>query len=48
MKLSIKYPKYAPKISLKVKNSFIINLRIYRNLLEILQSLIKLISNIKH
>ena len=47
MKLNIKYLKYAPKISLKAKNSLIINLRFYRNLFAILQSLIKLISNIK-
>ena len=48
MKLDIKYPNYAPKISLEGQNSFIINLIIYHDLLEILKSLIKLISNNKH
>ena len=47
MQLDAKYLKYDPKIHSRAKNSKIINLRIYRNLLAILQSLIKLICNIK-
>ena len=47
MQLNIKCLKYIPKIYFKAKNSLIINLGIYRNLFEILQPLIQLISNIK-
>ena len=47
MQLIIKCLKYIPKIYFRAKNTLIINLEIYRNLLAIFQPFIQLIANIK-